>query len=412
MKKMKIFLMAAALLLIPLVYQLHSAQIISKPHPVEPTLVRQGDFALSLVEVLKLGTAFSEAQAQKMLDEVGISPKSGWISDYPMAPDIMGELQDATGRAADNGYLTMNRSEALNIFQDLATDYGLPTIPEYSETSYSETPPPPGSYDYTDPAVINHYYYQSGPPVVTYFPPPSGYYNLYSWVPYPFWWGGFWFSGYFVLNDFHRTSRVVILSGFGTKRFRSPRTVIGVVSNRSKKFFHTKSKKRVVIPPSKRKLEGYGHPGIKTGHGRWSKPDKSGTSDRSRFLRRSHEQRRRFDNNAAIRRGDNRSNVRPSFNRSAKRFRGDTGRRQINNRSFGISGYENRIPSVRQYRRSFGRSSGATRSFQGRDHSSFQRLDRRSGQGSVRSWNRGVSGGFRREFRKQGAFSRGGFSRN
>ena len=43
-----------------------------------------------------------------------------------------------------------------------------------------------------------------GPPVVTYYPPPPDYGYLYSWVPYSFWCSGFWFPGFFVLNDFHR----------------------------------------------------------------------------------------------------------------------------------------------------------------------------------------------------------------
>jgi hypothetical protein len=42
---------------------------------------------------------------------------------------------------------------------------------------------------------------------VTYYAPPPDYYYLYVWVPYPFWWGGFWFGGYFMLHDFHRHFR-------------------------------------------------------------------------------------------------------------------------------------------------------------------------------------------------------------
>ena len=54
------------------------------------------------------------------------------------------------------------------------------------------------------PEVINNYYYTDGPPVVTYYAPPEPYYYLYAWVPYPFWCSGFFFSGFFILHDFHR----------------------------------------------------------------------------------------------------------------------------------------------------------------------------------------------------------------
>ena len=37
---------------------------------------------------------------------------------------------------------------------------------------------------------------------MTYYPPPWAYYWLYDWVPWPFWWGGFGFGGFFVLGDF------------------------------------------------------------------------------------------------------------------------------------------------------------------------------------------------------------------
>jgi hypothetical protein len=55
-----------------------------------------------------------------------------------------------------------------------------------------------------NPEVINNYYYDYGPPAVTYYAPPLPYYYLYSWVPYPFWYSGFFCRGFFILNDFHR----------------------------------------------------------------------------------------------------------------------------------------------------------------------------------------------------------------
>jgi hypothetical protein len=64
--------------------------------------------------------------------------------------------------------------------------------------------PPAEAVTYPDQAVLVDYYATEGPPVVTYYAPPPDYYYLYSWVPYPFWWADFGFSGFFILNDFHR----------------------------------------------------------------------------------------------------------------------------------------------------------------------------------------------------------------
>ncbi len=323
MKKIKILIMAVSLLLTPLIYQVQSAQNPGTPPPVASILVRQGDFAHSLLEILELDTAYSEPQALEMLTELGIAPKNGWISDYPMTPDIIGELQDAVASASDNGYLTITRPEALNLFQTLVADYGLPIAPDHSPENYNETPPSFGYYNYTEPTVINNYYHHSGPPVITYYPPPYGHYHLYSWVPYPFWWENFWFSGYFVLNDFHRTSRVVILNRRGYKKhFRSHKSGFGVVSNRSKRYYHPK--KGFAVYPSKRKFEKDFRSGSNTGR-RWSKPHKSGIRDKSRFLRHGPEQKGGSGKKAFLR-GDNRSN------RSNDKFRNDT-RRQISNRS-------------------------------------------------------------------------------
>ncbi|MFO8085232.1 MAG: hypothetical protein R6U27_13040 [Desulfobacterales bacterium] len=442
MKRIKIISVTIALLLIPLLCQVQSAPEPAAPPPVAPSLVRQGDFAISLLEVFELGIGFSEEQAQEMLAEIGIEPKSGWITDYPVTPDIIGELQDSVEQAAKDGYLTMNPSEAVNIFQNLVADYGLPVIPGNNHTVYGESPPS-AAYNYTQPFVINNYYYHNGPPVVTYYPPPYGYYNLYSWVPYSFWCGGFWFSGFFILNDFHRSSHVVILIKYGHKSsYRSHKRVIGVISNHAKKYRH--AKKNYVIKHSKRKFGGRGYPEDDAIGRRWYKPHKPETDNRASFLRQGIEQRRIPADDDVIR-GDKRYNVRSLFNRSTeekhrgaiKEYRNrrsfkvpgrvnqpienDIGRPQVDNTSPKIRrpdtgpGFsanvprkngltenrsntavrknrdsvvrENRNPVAIENRKSLNRSFGGTRFFQGREPSSFQTFDR-SGPKSLKSWNR------------------------
>jgi hypothetical protein len=452
MKNIQIVSVVISLLLIPLVNPVQSVQSISEPPPVAPSLVRQGDFATILVYELNLGRPFSEEHAQQMLADIGIAPKNGWISDYPMTPDIIGELQDAVIRVASYGYLSMEQTEAVNIFQSLVADFELPIIPDRNGTKHIETPPSETHIHYIEPTVIHNYYYHSGPPVITYYPPPHSYYSLYSWVHYPFWWEGFWFSGFFVMRDFHRTSHVVILSSYGyPKHFRSHTRVIGVVSNRKKRYIHTP--RGVVRHPAKRKFQEYGHPGTERSSRRLSRPHESRITDKSAFVRDSRRQKSSFDTNI-VSPETRRSNVRSSFDRRSERFRDNTSR-ELNVRSPGISGQikqrsgrdtsrtsvrENsteikrpynrgsvivpRTSGVRQNRigndqvnqsavgqesrRNFERSSGENRAFQRPDRNAFQRNDpsafrrpARSDQGSSRIGNnRGVHG-----------FSQGGFSR-
>ena len=90
--------------------------------PAAQSLVREGSFAMKLVEALKIGEVKSEAEAESRLASVGIAPRNGWIADYPLTPDIIGELQNAIGAAADSGKLAMKKDEAIKAFQDLITD--------------------------------------------------------------------------------------------------------------------------------------------------------------------------------------------------------------------------------------------------------------------------------------------------
>jgi len=167
--------------------------------PVSQPLVSEGAFALKLATALNLGTPTTEAEAEDMLASVRIAPQNGWIADYPMTPIIMEEVQNAVVDAAASNKLPMDRDEALQAFQGVTAEFGLAILPASGQYPEGQLPT---STDYVQPAVINNYYYSYGPPVVTYYPPPWDYYYLYAWVPYPFYWSGYFFSGYFVLDDF------------------------------------------------------------------------------------------------------------------------------------------------------------------------------------------------------------------
>jgi hypothetical protein len=204
------------------------------PPPVAPTLVREGDLAISLVSALDMGTTENETEAETLLASAGIAPKNGWISDYPVTPDILGELRDAVADAADSYRLPMDKTEALEVLDSVSADLGL-----YALSHEDGEAPPLASSQYTEPTVINNYYYREGPPVITYYPPPANYLYLYAWVPYPFWCNSFYFSGFFILHDFHK------VVGIGNR--------VVVVSNH---FFHRHHRRFYKIDPAKRKGRG------------------------------------------------------------------------------------------------------------------------------------------------------------
>ncbi|HEY6838870.1 MAG TPA: hypothetical protein VI389_09020 [Geobacteraceae bacterium] len=170
--------------------------------PIAQQLVREGDFAIKLQTALGLGTSEDEVEAESTLGNAGIAPRNGWIADYPVTPDIVGELRKSVGDAAEAGTIDVDRDEALKKLDTVSSGFSLAVKPHVARTN---EPPPEGTDKYPDSTVINNYYYDQGPPVVTYYAPPPDYYYLYSWVAYPFWCYGFWFPGFFILHDFHRT---------------------------------------------------------------------------------------------------------------------------------------------------------------------------------------------------------------
>jgi len=197
-----------SLLLVPAIIQAAYQQTPQGAPPIAQSLIREGSLAVSLAEALNLGTAKSEAEAESWLGERDITPKNGWIADYPVTPDIVGELNAALGSAADAGKIALSRAEAQQRLDGIVKELGVSVTA--AENTESALPPPeeansipPG--EIYDPGDVYNYYSAEGPPVVTYYAPPPDYDYLYSWVPYPFWSSGFLFGGFFILNDFHRS---------------------------------------------------------------------------------------------------------------------------------------------------------------------------------------------------------------
>ncbi len=220
MKKWLSILLAAGLLLYPFAtfgtdYGSQASQTQQAP-PVAQTLVREGDFAIELAAELDLGKPDNEAAAEDMLAKAGVAPANGWISDYPVTPEIIAQLKDSLSRAADNGTLPMTSKEATEGLYSVAEQYNLP-VPA-GPGSAGTLPAAP-----TNPTVVNNYYYDQGPPVVSYYPPPADYLYLYDWVPFPVVWFGFWFPGFFICHNFTtvavvRTPFVTVGPAFVTRR--------------------------------------------------------------------------------------------------------------------------------------------------------------------------------------------------
>ena len=215
--KILILIFSAILALVPSV-SLAAATAKQKEKPsISQPLVREGDYAIRLAESLKLGK-LKEIQAESKLASVGIAPLSGWISDFPVTPDIVAEVKSAVDNAIAHGKISLSQKKANEALARLNKSIGLPV-------AEAQSTPPKGYASWEDssqysnesegyaPTVINNYYYDEGPPVVTYYPPPYDYSYLYAWDPFPFWCGGFWFPGYYILTDF---TRVVVINNNGT----------------------------------------------------------------------------------------------------------------------------------------------------------------------------------------------------
>ena len=227
--------------------------------PVAQTLVPEGIFAMQLAEALKLSPVPDEATAEELLSNLGIEPKNGWLAEFPVTPAVLGDVEKGISVASDQGKIALTKDQALKLVGDVKTKLGVDINPgSNAPPGLIERPGNKTIYSYTDsegvlhftddydsipkeyqknakivsqsmqhellggtdggateapgpqyranpnPEDINDYYYEQGPPLVTYYAPPDPYYYLYSWVPYPFWSTGFYFPGFFVLNNFHR----------------------------------------------------------------------------------------------------------------------------------------------------------------------------------------------------------------
>jgi hypothetical protein len=255
MKKYLALLTVTLLMLSPAIAGAEIGQATADGPPIAQKLVREGDFAVELTDVFNLGPVGTEEEAESVLTSVGIAPRNGWVSDYPVTPDVIGELQAVIAAAADSNALGMYREHALAAFGDLLDQLGLPPITTDDSDQYTEDTQPPMSAEtgsYVDSGGLVDYYGGLGPPVVTYYTPPSPYYPLYSWVSYPFWCGRSFFRGFFVLRRFNCPIPVALVRHHGSRVVIISRPVRKVVTNR---VIDPASHKAVIIDPPRRSTD-------------------------------------------------------------------------------------------------------------------------------------------------------------
>jgi len=131
--------------------------------PISQQMVREGDFAVKLCAALGLGTIQDETEAESGLGQAGIIPRNGWIADYPVTPDIIGELQQTVGDAALKGKIALGKDVAQQRLTAVAAELSLGLRPQASVGS-EEIQDQPAAQGYPNPTVINNYYQSEGPP--------------------------------------------------------------------------------------------------------------------------------------------------------------------------------------------------------------------------------------------------------
>jgi hypothetical protein len=111
----------------------------------------------------------------------------------------------------------MGPEKATRLLYEQASQMNLP-VPAGPESKAAAMPTAPAQPD------IYNYYTGYGPPIITYYPPPPAYFYLYAWVPYPVWWYGFYYPGFYICNNFSTTVVVNSRTAFVRNRFVDPVT--------------------------------------------------------------------------------------------------------------------------------------------------------------------------------------------
>lgn len=168
---------------------------------IAPPVIEQREFAFHLAAALGVPVPESEdpLRAIRMLVPLGIMPRGGWSPEEAVTPDALAELRDAVATAAAAGRLRLDPPDALNAFERVLAQLELPLPAEPSRRAPRDTATREAGAC-PDPRVYGDYYNGAGVPPYTYCPPPPAYYPMYVWVPTPFYWQGYFFTGFYALR--------------------------------------------------------------------------------------------------------------------------------------------------------------------------------------------------------------------
>ncbi|MDR3570468.1 MAG: hypothetical protein P4L43_20785 [Syntrophobacteraceae bacterium] len=140
MRSMLIMVLAAGLALLPYGAPVGAQEkTSSESPPIEHPPVSEGQFAVRLAEALGVASSREKAAAEDSLARANIAPRSGWVSDYPMTPDIIEEVRQSASMSASAGGLNMSEAGAARAVTGVSAAMNLPTRSggQYGRSGYS-----------------------------------------------------------------------------------------------------------------------------------------------------------------------------------------------------------------------------------------------------------------------------------
>lgn len=165
---------------------------------IAPLVIEQSEFALHLANALGIRVPDNDdpMRAARALAALGIAPRIGWEPEAAVTPQTIAELRAAVATAASAGRLRLDPPDAVDAFEQIVAQLGLP-LPEPPHYAQDEVKRHEGT---CDPGAYDYYYGGAGVPPYTYCPPPPAYLPMYAWVPSPFYWDGYLFTGFYTLR--------------------------------------------------------------------------------------------------------------------------------------------------------------------------------------------------------------------
>ncbi|MBF6649037.1 hypothetical protein [Methylobacter sp. BlB1] len=122
----------------------------------EQARVAESTFAVQLAEALKLGPISSGTNAEELLSNLGIKPSNGWVSERPITPVALNDIEKGISAASDQKKIALKKDQALKLFGDIKAKLGLNVNPSL-ETLVDQTPGNRVIYRYTDAEGVIHF---------------------------------------------------------------------------------------------------------------------------------------------------------------------------------------------------------------------------------------------------------------